>query len=89
MYEFYLRDDDSEGHKAKVTKECVKKKLKLENYKSCLEAIQLKNKYNYLEKKLKLIWIVLKKTMKKFKKNKKLISKLQQRLKSERCKTFN
>ena len=50
MYEFYLRDDGSEGHKAKVTKECVKKKLKLENYKSCLEAIQLKNKYNYLEK---------------------------------------
>ena len=44
MYEFYLRDDDSEDHKVKVTKECVKKKLKLENYKCCLEAIQLKNK---------------------------------------------
>ena len=38
---------------------------------------------------MKLIWIVLKKTIKKLKNNKKLISKLQQRLKNERFKTFN
>ena len=32
-------------------KKCViKRKLKFENYKTCLEATQLKNKLNYLEK---------------------------------------
>ena len=29
---------------------CYKKKLKFENYKNCLEATQLENKINYLEK---------------------------------------
>ena len=47
----YLIDDGSEDKKAKGTKKCViKRKLKLENYKSCLEATQLDNKINYLEK---------------------------------------
>ena len=36
----------------------TKRKLKFENYKNCLEATQLENKINYLEK-IKLIWIVL------------------------------
>ena len=37
--------------KAKGTKKCViKRKLKFENYKSCLEAAQIENKINYLEK---------------------------------------
>ena len=37
--------------KAKVTKNCViKRKLKFENYKNCLEATQLENKINHLEK---------------------------------------
>ena len=40
-----------EDKKAKDTKKCViKKKLKFENYKNCLEANQLYNKINYLEK---------------------------------------
>ena len=44
----YLIDDK----KAKGTKKCViKRKLKFENYKNCLEATQLKNKTNHLEKK--------------------------------------
>ena len=30
---------------------CHKKKIKFENYKNCLEAPQLGNKINYLEKK--------------------------------------
>ena len=48
----YLTDDDSEDKKAKGTENCViERKLKFENYKSCLEATQLKNKTNYLEKK--------------------------------------
>ena len=37
--------------KAKGTKKCViKRKLKFEIYKNCLEATQTKNKINYLEK---------------------------------------
>ena len=47
----YLIDDGSEDKKAKGTKICViKRKLKFESYKACLEATQLKNKINYLEK---------------------------------------
>ena len=47
----YLIDDDSEDKKAKGTKKCViKRKLKFENYKNCLEATQLDNNVNCLEK---------------------------------------
>ena len=47
-----LIDDSSEDKKAKDTKKCViKQKLKLENYKNCLEATQHENKINCLEKK--------------------------------------
>ena len=46
-----LTDDNNEDKKAKDTKTCVmKRKLKFENYKNCLEATQLENKINYLEK---------------------------------------
>ena len=41
----YLIDNSSEDKKAKDTKKCViKRKLKFENYKNCLEATQLENK---------------------------------------------
>ena len=47
----YLIDVDSEDKNAKGTKMCViKRRLKIENYKNCLEATQLENKINYLEK---------------------------------------
>ena len=47
----YLLDDSSEDKKAKDTKKCgIKRKLKFENYKNCLEATQLENKTNHLEK---------------------------------------
>ena len=47
----YLRDDVSEGKKARGTKKCViKRKLQFKSYKICLEATQLENKINYLEK---------------------------------------
>ena len=47
-----LIDDGSEDKKAKGTKECViKRKLKFESYNNCLEAAQLENKANHLEKK--------------------------------------
>ena len=48
----YLIDDGSEYKKVKGTEKCViKRKLKLENYKKFLEAAQLENKMNQLEKK--------------------------------------
>ena len=43
--------DDSSKDKGKSTKNCViKRKLKFENYKNCLEATQLDNKIKHLEK---------------------------------------
>ena len=58
--------------KAKGTKECViKRKLKFEDYKNCLEATQLENKINQLE------------NHKEFIKNSKLRLKSQQRFRSE------
>ena len=60
----YLIDDGSEDKKAKGTKKCViKRKLKFENYKSCLEATQLDNKIKYIEKN-KIIIDSLKKIIK-------------------------
>ena len=47
----YLIDDDSEDKKSKGTKKFVlKRKLKFENYKNCLEETLLENKISYLEK---------------------------------------
>ena len=47
----YLTDDGSEDKKAKGTKKhIIKRKIKFENYKNCLEVTQLENKINYLEK---------------------------------------
>ena len=47
----YLIDDGSEDKKAKDKEKCViKRKLKFENYKSCLEGTQPENKINHLEK---------------------------------------
>ena len=36
--------------KQKTQKSVIKRKLKFENYKNCLEATQLENKINHLEK---------------------------------------
>ena len=47
----YLIDDGNEDKKVKGTKKCViKRKLKYENYKNCLEATKFKNEIKYLEK---------------------------------------
>ena len=46
----YLIDEGIEDKKAKDTNNCViKRKVKFENYKECLEATQLKEKISYLE----------------------------------------
>ena len=62
---------------------CHKKKLKFENYKNCLEATQLENKINYLEKNKIAI-----NSIKEFRKNNKSILKIQQRFKSEKHNVF-
>ena len=47
----YLIDDVSEHKKAKGTKTCIiKREVKVENYKKCLDATQLENQINDLEK---------------------------------------
>ena len=46
-----LIDEGSEDKKKKCTKKCdIKKILKFESYKNCLEGTQLDNRINYLEK---------------------------------------
>ena len=47
----YLIDDGSEDKNAKGIKICdIKRKLKFETYKHCLEATKLNNEIKYLEK---------------------------------------
>ena len=47
----YLKDNNDEDKKAKGTKKCViKRKLKFQDYKNCLEAAQIEDKINRLEK---------------------------------------
>ena len=81
-----LTDDGSGDKKAKDTKKCaIKRKLKIDNYKNCVEATQLENKISYLEKNK--INIVLK-NHKQFIRNNKAMLKTLQRLKSERHNIF-
>ena len=80
----YLKDNNDEGKKAKDRKKCViKRKLKFQYYKNCLEAAQIENKISNLEKN-KIDVDSLKVLIK----HNKLILKTQQRLKSERHKVF-
>ena len=45
----YLIDDGSEDKKAKITKKCdIKRKVKFENSKNCLEATQLDNEIKFV-----------------------------------------
>ena len=66
---------------------CCIIKLKFENYKNCLEAIQLDNKIKYLEKN-QLDINSLNKNHKTFIRKNKSILKTQQRFKSERHNFF-
>ena len=79
---------DSEQKNIAGSKNCViKRKLKLEDFKNCLEAAQIENKINHLEKH-KIDEDSLKEDHKKFIKNDKLILKTQQRFKSEKHNVF-
>ena len=74
--------------KEKVKKKCaIKRKLKFENYKNCLEATQLDDKIYYLWKN-EFNVISLKKDRKEFIKNRKLLLKTQQRFTNERHNVF-
>ena len=46
----YLKGNNDDDKKSKDTKNCIKRKLKFEDYKSCIEAAQIINKINHLEK---------------------------------------
>ena len=48
----YLKYNNCKDKKAKGTKSClIKRKLKFQDYKDCLEVAQIENKINHLEKK--------------------------------------
>ena len=48
----YLNDNNDEDRKAKSTKTCImKRKLKFEDCKNCLQPAQIERKINYLEEK--------------------------------------
>ena len=64
----YLKDNNDEDRKARSTK----------NYKKFLEAIQIENKINHLEKKIDVD------SLKEYQDNNKLILKTQQRFTSEK-----
>ena len=65
----------------------IKRKLEFENYKNCLEATQLANKVNHLEKS-RIDIDSFKKGYKEFIRNNKLVLKTQKRFKSEKHNVF-
>ena len=84
----YLKLNKDEVKKSKGLKKCViKRKLKFQGYKNCLEAAQIERKKNYLRNK-KIGADSLKEDKKEFIKNNKLILKTQKRFKSERHNVF-
>ena len=49
----YLKDNNDEDKKAQGAKKCViKRKLKFQDYKDCLEAAQMERKIEYFKKKI-------------------------------------
>ena len=63
----YLTDDNDENRKANGAKKCImKRKIKFEDYKHCLEVTQLEKKLDQREKlpTIKLMLIVLEKIIK-------------------------
>ena len=71
----------------KTKKFVIKRKLKFENYKDCLEAVQIENKKSHLEKH-KIDVDSLKEYQKEFIKNNKLTLKRQRRFRSEKHNVF-
>ena len=64
----YLKDNNDEDEKAKGTKRYViKRKLKFQDYKNCLEGAQIERKIKYLRKKKIDVDRLILKTQKRFK----------------------
>ena len=85
----YLENNNDEEKRAKSTKKCaIKRKLKFEDYKNCVEVAQIKNEIKSLEKKKKIDRDNLKELQREFIKRNKLILKTQQRFKSRRYNVF-
>ena len=83
----YWKDNNDEDKKAKCTKKCViKRKLKFQDYKNCLESSQIENKINHLEKNK--IDVGSLEDQKEFIKNNKLVLKTQRRFKNEKHNVF-
>ena len=79
----YLKENNDENEKAKGIKKCViKRKLKFQDYKNCLNEAKIDGKLKYLEKKGFNV-----DKLKEFVKNKTIL-KTQQRFKSERHNVF-
>ena len=74
-------------NKQKAKKSVIKRKLKFEDDKNCLEVTQLENKINHLEEN-KIDINSLRKDRKEFIKSNKLILKTEQRFKIERHNVF-
>ena len=76
----YLKENNDEDKKSKGTKKgIIKRKLTFKDYKNYLEAAQIKNKINHLEKNKIGV-----DSLKEFINNNRLILKTQQRFKSEK-----
>ena len=76
----YLQDNNDEDKKAKCAKKSViKRKLKFEDYKNCLEAAQIENKIDVDSLKEDLNQLI---------KNNKLILKIQERFRSGKHNVF-
>ena len=84
----YLKDNNDEDKKAKGTQKCVmKRNLKFQDYKNCLEAAQFENKINHLEKN-NIDVDSLKEDQKEFIKNNKLMLETQPWFRSENHNAF-
>ena len=84
----YSKDNNNEDEKPKDTKRCViKRNLKFEDYKNVLDAVQIENEMNHLEKN-NVDVDSLKEDQKEFIKHNKLILKILQRLRTETYNAF-
>ena len=85
----YLKDNNDEDKKAKGTKKYIMKiKAKFQDYKKCVEAVQLVNKINHLEKNEIDVNSIKKDKKEEFIKNDKLILKVQQKFRSKKHNVF-
>ena len=86
-YSYFKGNNDRDKKEKCIKKLVIKRKLKFQGYKNCLEAAQIENKINHLEKD-KIEADSLNEDKKEFIENNKLILKTQQRFKIKRQNGF-